>query len=767
MMLLPLAIRLVMAHRAALCMAAAGALSLSGWLAAWSVPPGSTGPAWAPALAASGVLALVARRPPFVWSGDRRPLDGPADPAQPGGASLRRQAREEVYGPGLSLTVILVIPALSVPVTAAAGGVYAVVLLTLLWFIAWLARKGPEWSIATLPARALWLGIKQANDAPDGRPLLAAAVFVPILLGQLPQGLPPLAGVVSLPLIALAVRPHLAAARAEHVRLLSESARLQVVRSQPPSGSGGDVGEPGDEAGSAAFRVTSGGSLPVLARVGGYAEEKLQVTRWVTKVRAAHAQSEAAARGEVIRNRIGATGALLHGSPGVGKSLLVRAACGSVGISVMEVKGSELRRPHVGVSGARLSAMFDQAAAAAPVVVIIDEIDAILKDRGGEGARTSVDDELSEEFLVRLQNLPPGVAVAGTTNFVEALDPAARSRFDLQLRVPMPDRLARIAILEVALERHTSSHAVDLEAVADAIDGLSGRRIDQLVQDAAAASALTDDHDITTGDLIDASRSRVQRAIDHSPVSWDEVVQPLAIIEALQSFAETVRDPSAVRALGGEPPRGLLLDGPSGTGKTLLVKAIRTAVSSGSRPVSLIIAKGPDLGAGILNVTAKNITKLFEEAREAAPCIVFIDEVDALAGNRSGDVQSHSDDHKSVNALLQEMEGVDTDSRQVVLIAATNLRSRLDPAFLSRMSEQIHVGLPDVAGRERILAVHLRRTPLDGDVDLHALAQASEGASGRDLKSTCDRAIKLAARRRATVVEQHDLLAALRMHRAA
>jgi cell division protease FtsH len=239
------------------------------------------------------------------------------------------------------------------------------------------------------------------------------------------------------------------------------------------------------------------------------------------------------------------------------------------------------------------------------------------------------------------------------------------------------------------------------------------------------------------------------------PIAWDDIAGSDEAKEELREVVDYLRDPKRFRALGAKVPKGILLHGPPGTGKTLLAKAV--AHESGATFFAQSAASFVEMFVG---VGAARIRRLFKAARKHAPAIVFIDELDAVGGHRGHDVSGERD--QTLNQLLVEMDGF-TARKDVVVIAASNLLEKLDPALLrpGRFDRQIFVSPPDVGGRRRILEVHSRNKPLDGDVDLALLARQSAGLTGADLANICNEAAIFAARRDAETVAMRDFDAAL------
>ena len=633
-----------------------------------------------------------------------------------------------------------------------------------------------------LPVRVLVEALKKGLRKKPWKTvcLLGAAAVAPFVWGVLAVVTHfswPLGGLASALIVWQAAREFLEEARAEHILAVALAGQPVTTRSllegqvKQLVGDAHDLSVDDEDSVGTPGKLVLAADLPSLESVGGYDSEKQQVLRIAQLVRAEYDQSTPESSSEMERaNVVRVVGALLHGDPGVGKSLLARAAAHATGLNVIEVSSSDLRIGIVGRSGKAVKRLARLAKAVAPVLIVIDEIDDILKDRSGtEVARTTADDELAAAFLQTMTSLPPGVALIGTTNFLSRIDPASRSRFDAEIKVPMPDDDARLAIVNAALRIHTTRHDVDVQAIAAATSGLSGRKIDKIISMAASEAAITDDHAITTEDVLQELRAGTASAADLRPVPWSAVILDDDTLDQMKDVGRTVREamPSAEPVSSGlraKPPTGVLLYGPSGTGKTTLVKALRTDFAAAGQPVSFMSMKGSDFMGEYVNQGPKQVSAIFNEARAAAGggmTVLAIDEAEVVFKKRDpGAMNKHAEDDKVVTAFLAEMDGMESD-RRVLVIATTNHRDHIDPAILQRLSLKVHIPLPDADCRRRMLNLFLADKPVAPDLDLDALAYVSEGLSGRQIADWVEAAVSVAVRRGADRLHQQDLLAAL------
>ena len=433
-------------------------------------------------------------------------------------------------------------------------------------------------------------------------------------------------------------------------------------------------------------------------------------------------------------------GVLLHGPPGTGKTLIARAVANEVNASFRVINGPEIVSKYKGDSEERLRSMFEEAEENQPAIVFIDELDAIGGERDEE---SDMENRLVAQLLTLLDGLESRgqIIVIGATNRVDAIDPALRrgGRFDREIEIGAPDETGRREILDVHTREMTLAEDVDLDRLAARTHGFVGADVKTLTQEAAMA-ALRDRENRTTLSVTRDDFATATAAVDPSAmreyvtetptVDFDDVG---GLEDAKATLREAVEWPvqyaPLFEAADTEPASGVLLYGPPGTGKTLLARAL-----AGETAVNFIRVAGPELLDRYVGESEKAVREVFDRARQAAPAIIFLDEIDALAGTRdSGDSEVTE---RVVSQLLTEMDNAASNPRLAVL-AATNREGVLDDALLrpGRLETHVEVPTPDEAGRRAILAVHTADKPLAEGVDLDRLATSTAGFSGAELAS--------------------------------
>ncbi len=466
-------------------------------------------------------------------------------------------------------------------------------------------------------------------------------------------------------------------------------------------------------------------------------------------------------------------GVLLYGPPGCGKTLLARAVASETAAHFIHVNGPEIIHKFYGESEAHLRKIFAEAAAKAPSIIFLDEIDGIAPKRG------EVQGEVEKRVVAQLLALMDGletrgqVVVIGATNIPQNLDQALRrpGRFDREIEIGIPDRDGRSEILQIHTQGMPLAGDVDVAHLAAVTHGFGGADLKALAREAAMAALrrLMPSVGEATADIpyselmaLEVTMSDFSAALDEvapsalrelfteiPEVTWHEVGGLEQAKAALREAVEwPLRYAPVLAHAGVRPAKGILLTGPPGGGKTLLAKAI--AHESG---VNFISVKGPELLSKWVGDSEKGIREVFSKARQAAPCIVFLDEIDALAPRRGGGGENHVSE-RLVSQLLTELDGIE-ELRGVVTLATTNRPDIVDPALLrpGRFDMQIEVGPPDAATRRAILEVHTRHQPLADDVDLALLAAATEDCMGADLAGICREAAMAAVRRVITRID--------------
>jgi len=462
-------------------------------------------------------------------------------------------------------------------------------------------------------------------------------------------------------------------------------------------------------------------------------------------------------------------GVLLHGPPGTGKTLIARAVANEVDATFITVDGPEIMSKYKGESEERLRDVFERASQEAPAIVFFDEIDSIAgkRDDGGD-----VENRVVGQLLSLMDGLDArgDVIVIGATNRVDSLDPALRrgGRFDREIEIGVPGEAGRRQILDVHTRRMPLADDVDLDRIASRTHGFVGADIEGLTQE-AAMTALRRARETDATALSEVTVGRADFEAAHAavePSAMREYVaeQPTTdfadvggLPEAKAKLERAVSWPLTYgplfEAASAAPPTGVLLHGPPGTGKTLLARAI-----AGESGVNFIQVAGPELLDRYVGESEKAVRDLFDRARQAAPVIIFFDEIDAIATDRDrpgGDGSGVGE--RVVSQLLTELDRA-SDNPNLVVLAATNRRNALDPALLrpGRLETHVEVPEPDRDARRKILDVHTREKPLVEGVDLERLADETEGYSGAEIAALCREAALQAIER---ITDEHGATA--------
>ncbi len=441
------------------------------------------------------------------------------------------------------------------------------------------------------------------------------------------------------------------------------------------------------------------------------------------------------------------SGVLLYGPPGTGKTLIARAVANEVDANFITIDGPEIMSKYKGESEEQLRATFERAREQAPTIIFFDEIDSIAGTRNDDG---DAENRIVGQLLTLMDGLDPRgqVIVIGATNRVDTIDPALRrgGRFDREIQIGVPDAPGRKEILEVHTRGMPLAEDVSIDKIASRTHGFVGADLDNVTTEAAMAAirrrptdvdereAWSREPTVTKADfdtaLAAVEPSAMREYVAESPdTTFDDVG---GLEDAKQVLRESVEWPLTYERLFEEtntaPPSGVLLYGPPGTGKTLLARAL-----AGETDVNFVRVDGPEIIDRYVGESEKAIRKVFERARQAAPSIVFFDEIDAIAATR-GD--SHEVTERVVSQLLTELDGM-SENPNLVVLAATNRRDFLDPALLrpGRLDTHVLVPEPDQEARVKILEVHTHGKPFADDVDLEALAADLEGYTGADLEA--------------------------------
>jgi len=459
-------------------------------------------------------------------------------------------------------------------------------------------------------------------------------------------------------------------------------------------------------------------------------------------------------------------GVLLYGPPGTGKTLLAKAVANEANAHFIYLSGPEIMSKYYGQSEENLREIFKEAQENAPSIIFIDEIDSIAPKRD------EVSGEVERRVVAQLLALMDGlesrgkVVVIGATNRPNALDPALRrpGRFDREIEIGIPGKNARKEILEIHTRGVPLAEDVDLDKLADMTHGYVGADLAALVKEAAMRALrrvipeidlemekipveILEKLQVTWEDFMDAYRemqpSTMREVLIEKPnVHWDDIG---GLEQVKQELREVVEWPMKYRKLFAHMkvkiPKGILLYGPPGTGKTLLAKAVATESEA-----NFISVKGPEFLSKWVGESEKAVREVFRKARQAAPAVIFIDEIDAIAPMRGRDIGSHVTE-RVVSQILTEMDGLE-ELHNVTVIAATNRPDILDPALLrpGRFDRIVYVPIPDKEARKEIFKIHLRGKPLAEDVDIEKLAERTEGYTGADIEAVCNEATILALR---------------------
>jgi transitional endoplasmic reticulum ATPase len=460
-------------------------------------------------------------------------------------------------------------------------------------------------------------------------------------------------------------------------------------------------------------------------------------------------------------------GVLLYGPPGTGKTLMARAVANETGAFFFLINGPEIMSKMAGESESNLRKAFEEAEKNSPAIIFIDEIDSIAPKR--DKTNGEVERRVVSQLLTLMDGMKArsNVVVMAATNRPNSIDPALRrfGRFDREVDIGIPDPTGRLEILQIHTKNMKLGDDVELEQIAAETHGYVGSDIAALCSEAAMQQIrekmdLIDlDEDTIDAEVLDSlgvtmenfrfalgvsnpSALREVAVVEVPNVRWEDIGGLETVKQELkESVQYPVDHPEKFLKFGLSPSRGVLFYGPPGTGKTMLAKAVANECAA-----NFISVKGPELLSMWFGESESNIRDIFDKARAAAPCVVFLDELDSIAkarGAGNGDAGGASD--RVVNQLLTEMDGM-TSKKNVFVIGATNRPEQLDPALCrpGRLDSLIYVPLPDEPGRLGILKAQLRKTPVASDVDLTYIASKTHGFSGADLGFITQRAVKIA-----------------------
>ena len=511
-----------------------------------------------------------------------------------------------------------------------------------------------------------------------------------------------------------------------------------------------------------ALQISKEGGVPSITYedIGGFRDEVARVREMI----------ELPLRHPELFKRLGVEapkGVLLHGPPGTGKTLLAKAVANETNANFYTIGGPEIMSKYHGESEERLRNVFQEAEKNAPSIIFIDEIDSIAPKR--EEVSGEVERRIVAQLLSSMDGMSSRgkVVVIGATNRINAIDPALRrpGRFDREIELGVPDRNGRLEILEIHTRGMPLAKDVNLDKLADISHGFVGADLQSLSKEAAmrALRKILPEIDlssesipadtlkkiiVTMQDFTDVIKEMEPSAmrevfVEIPDVKWEDIGGLAPLKQELQESVEwPLKYQSMFTYADATPPKGILLYGPPGTGKTLMAKA-----AANESEANFISIKGPELLSKWVGESEKGVREVFRKARQAAPCIIFFDEVDAVAPTRGGSFGDSHVTERVISQLLTELDGLEILTN-VIVIAATNRPDIIDPALLrpGRFDRLLYVPPPDRDSRTQIIKIHVKKKPLHEDVNLEVLANRTDGYTGADIAALSSAAVMLALR---------------------
>ncbi|SNQ59259.1 CDC48 family AAA ATPase [Candidatus Methanoperedens nitratireducens] len=462
-------------------------------------------------------------------------------------------------------------------------------------------------------------------------------------------------------------------------------------------------------------------------------------------------------------------GVLLHGPPGTGKTMIAKAVANETDANFVSISGPEIMSKYYGESEKQIREIFEEAEKSAPTIIFIDEIDSIAPKR------EEVTGEVERRVVAQLLSLMDGlksrgqVIVIAATNRPNAIDPALRrgGRFDREIEIGIPDRLGRLEVLQIHTRGMPLSEDMaegkGMREMADMTHGFVGADLASLCKEAAMHAIrlilpriniqeeippeIMDKLIVTKEDFLGAFRNIEPSAmrevyIEVPEVRWTDIGGLESVKQELIEAVEwPIKYPEAFEAISTRPPKGVLMFGPPGTGKTLLAKAVATESEA-----NFISIKGPELLSKFVGESERIVRETFRKARQAAPAIIFFDEIDSIVPARGSSFDSGVTE-RVVSQILTELDGLE-ELKNVVVVAATNRPELVDPAMLrpGRLDRLVYIRPPDQREREVIFSIHMKGKPLSPEIEVVKLAERTEGYVGADIEAICREAAMLALR---------------------